>query len=63
MGWDVGGGKWVGGAEQKRRDRTERWEKGRRVKGMVEGKKRKRAVRDTAAERRTKATVAGKVVV
>lgn len=62
LGWKVGD-KWVGGTEQKKRDRTARFQKRQRVKTLVDAKKRKKVVKEKAAERRTKMTVVGKVPV
>jgi hypothetical protein len=51
LGWKVGG-KFVGGSEQKRRDRKARWEKVSRVKDLVQGRQRKKVVMEKAAQRR-----------
>lgn len=60
LGWKVGD-KWVGGTEQKKRDRTARFQKRQRVKTLVDAKKRKKVVKEKAAERWTKTTVVDKV--
>jgi hypothetical protein len=51
LGWKIGG-KFVGGSAQKLRDRKAGWEKAKRVADLVQGRQRKKVVKEKAAERR-----------
>lgn len=58
LGWKVGG-RFVGGSEQKSRDRKARWEKATRVKDKVKARQRKKVVKEKVAEKRKVATIPG----